>query len=224
MSTFRSPISPSKSRICSSVSVMMPLLRSRSALHHWSSCRSIMASSSMVSIIFAISSSTTSKGLPASRSAAALASLGDLPEPAAASSKRRRAASLVGAGSEACGWTSKSWTSARPVEPSLVAATFPKSSKEESRLRIAMASVIAASSLARSIFRSWYSFAFLPHIGRISERKSSRTSFSLIASLNSVFFAASSPSLSPREVCLSSYISDIFVCLSSMEAPKLLYA
>mmetsp|Transcript_102821 Transcript_102821/g.273420 ORF Transcript_102821/g.273420 Transcript_102821/m.273420 type:complete len:205 (+) Transcript_102821:790-1404(+) len=149
----------------------LSLLAVRSALHQSNCSLSTLPSSAMTFFISVIAARTFSKGLPVSKSTAARASLLDFRDRAACvrrcATSRRLAASAELAPSPAarCSWrlTLASCTK-KLVAPVEVAATLPKASKAASLSRIAMASVMAASSFTRSRLRSSYSFVFSEHI------------------------------------------------------------
>mmetsp|Transcript_104729 Transcript_104729/g.165320 ORF Transcript_104729/g.165320 Transcript_104729/m.165320 type:complete len:242 (-) Transcript_104729:51-776(-) len=210
-------MSPSRVVISALRSARLSSFSFLSELHQSSLFLSSLPSSSFKVIIFSISSKTFSKGLPASTTAKAFAIRSDFADVRICSNSRRNTASLRR-------WPSCKKEAAALVFPVEVAETVPNVSKALSLLRIAIASAMAASSLARSSLRASYSFALAAHVSFSWDKNSSASDKSFFAVVNCFFLDESASSLELSVSCFSLKVVSIDLNASSLVFMNASYA
>mmetsp|Transcript_70489 Transcript_70489/g.168822 ORF Transcript_70489/g.168822 Transcript_70489/m.168822 type:complete len:207 (+) Transcript_70489:934-1554(+) len=200
------PISSVRSEMSPSLPWSSEETRPCSLAHHSLEATSFSPSLVITASILSISDRTTLNGFPARSNEAILLTLSVWRDDTCSSTVTAFARMAACLGS---GWCARMERSCRKsagpsVAPVFVADTLPKVAKAASELRIEMASAMAASSLARRVFRSSYSLAFVSHMGTSCAKKSSSLCFCASKVAYCSFLADRSPSLAESSACFAS--------------------
>mmetsp|Transcript_134492 Transcript_134492/g.335513 ORF Transcript_134492/g.335513 Transcript_134492/m.335513 type:complete len:282 (+) Transcript_134492:761-1606(+) len=235
MRSSSSSIKPVRVVMDSWAAVMALFVSVRSLWHHAFWSLSALPSSSIILIIFSISSRTVAKGLLACNMATMLPRRVEPWPPTFSAAPCRKACAFCLVTVSAAAFASnpwwlatdatkrdgrclRIWKNAGTASVEEVAFVVPKAANAASLLMMDKASARAASSCARNATRSSYCFFFAAHMSRRAARNSSASVFSASASASWERLADKSSSFPASSACFLLYAASISCQAFSMDA------